>query len=48
MQEEIGKVAGAIWEALNTRKPDCDHAREALLANPTDTRACKGDGRLVG
>jgi Winged helix-turn-helix domain (DUF2582) len=79
MQEEIGKTAGAIWDALNTRgeqslselkkavsgkregthlrlghwmagarKPDCDHAREALLPNPLETRARKGDGRLVG
>ena len=76
MQEEIGKIAGVIWDALNTRgtvpqraeesgkregthlrlgywmagarKPDCDHAREALLPNPLETRARKGDGRLVG
>jgi winged helix-turn-helix protein DUF2582 len=77
MEEEIGKTAGAIWDALNTRgelslselkkavkrqrthlrlgnwvagarKPDCDHAREALFANPLETRAGKGDGRLVG
>jgi hypothetical protein len=72
MQEEIGKTAGAIWDALNTRgeqslselkkavkgkeptfywaigwgarKPDCDHAREALLPNPLETRVREGDG----
>ena len=77
MQEEIGKTAGAIWDALNTRgeqslselkksvkgkeptfdwaigwlareDQNCDHDREALLPNSLETRARKGDGRLVG
>src|SRR6266849_2412054 len=30
------------------RRPDCDHAHEALLSNPVETRARKGDWRLVG
>ncbi len=47
MQEEIGKTAGAIWDALNTRGEQSlselkkavkgDHAREALLPNPLET-----------
>ena len=38
---ELNWVAGA-------RKPDCDHARKALVPNPLETRAGKGDKRLVG
>ncbi len=50
--EESGKRGGTHvrlgnWVA-GARKPDCDHAREALLPNPLETRARKGDGRLVG
>src|SRR5258708_23285927 len=30
------------------RRPDCDHAHEALLSNPAETTAPKGDRRLVG
>jgi hypothetical protein len=77
MEEEIGKTAGAIWDALNTKgelslselkkavkgnEPTFDWAigwlaRENQIAitpekrsfpNPLETRAGKGDGRLVG
>jgi len=34
------------WVA-GARKPDCNHAREALFPNPLETRADKGNGRLV-
>jgi hypothetical protein len=77
MQEELGKTAGAIWDALNTRgeqslselnkavkgkEPTFDGAigwlaredqivitlEKRCFPNSLETRARKGDGRLVG
>jgi hypothetical protein len=56
MEEEIGKTAGAIWDVLNTgviaiwfsRASHPIAQREALFPNPLETRAGKGDGRLLG
>ncbi len=76
MEEEIGKSAGAIWDAPNTkgelsqraeergkgkgthsrlgnwvagaRRPNCDHAREALVPYPAKAGTGKSSKRLVG
>src|SRR6266852_3780173 len=75
MEEEIGKTAGTIWDALNTRgeqsraeergkregthlrlgdrvvgarRPNCDHAREALVPHPAKAGTGKRSKRLVG
>ncbi len=49
--EESGKRAGTHLRLGNwvagAQKPDCDNAREALFPNPPETKAGKGDGRLV-
>jgi hypothetical protein len=59
MKEEIGTAAGSIGQALNT-KGELPLAQlkkevkakaplfEALFPNPLETRARKGDGRLLG
>jgi hypothetical protein len=46
----LGKVCRALADrevnilAAGARRPDCDHAREALLPNPLETRAAKATG----